>query len=96
MLGPLLIGTYIFVLSMFVGFDVIGKVAPTLHNALTAGMSAVGGIALLGGLYAVAHTSDGPLGFLPLVAIALAAASGVAGFVLASRLLPASKKREPS
>ena len=59
-------------------------------------MSAVGGIALLGGLYAVAHASDGALGFLPLVAIALAAASVVAGFVLASRLLPASKKREPS
>ncbi|HMJ14558.1 MAG TPA: proton-translocating transhydrogenase family protein [Polyangiaceae bacterium] len=94
MLGPLLIGTYIFVLSMFVGFEVIGKVAPTLHNALTAGMSAVGGIALLGALYAVQRAGDGSLDWLSLLAIALAAGSVVAGFVLASRLLPAGKKRE--
>jgi NAD(P) transhydrogenase subunit alpha len=96
MLGPLLIGTYIFVLAMFVGFEVIGKVAPTLHNALIAGMSAVGGIALLAGLFVVARGSEGSLGFLPLIAIALASASVVSGLVLASRLLPASKKREPS
>ena len=96
MLGPLLIGTYIFVLSMFVGFDVIGKVAPTLHNAVSAGMSAVGGIALLGGFYALARSTDGALGFMPLAAVALAAASVVAGLVLAARLLPASKKREPT
>ena len=59
-------------------------------------MSAVGGIALLGALYAVARPGEGALGFLPLAAIALATASIVAGIVLATRLLPASKKREPS
>jgi NAD(P) transhydrogenase subunit alpha len=94
MLGPLLIGTYIFVLSMFVGFEVIGKVAPTLHNALTAGMSAIGGIALLGALYAVARAGEGALDWLSLIAVALAAASVVSGIILASRLLPAGKKRE--
>ena len=94
MLGPLLIGTYIFVLSMFVGFEVIGKVAPTLHNALIAGMSAVGGISLVAALYALRATEGGTLSWLAAAALALAVASAVSGLILAQRMLPAAKKRE--
>jgi NAD(P) transhydrogenase subunit alpha len=94
MLGPLLIGTYIFALSMFVGFEVIGKVAPTLHNALIAGMSSVGGISLVAALYAMRSAEGQAVSWLAVAALALAAASVVSGLILASRMLPETKKRE--
>jgi NAD(P) transhydrogenase subunit alpha len=96
MLGPLLISIYVFVLSMFVGFEVIGKVAPTLHNALIAGMSAVAGVSLLATLYAAHYSaSASDLGrWLAAVSALLAALNLVAGFVLTSRMLSTTKKRE--
>jgi H+-translocating NAD(P) transhydrogenase subunit alpha len=96
MLGALLISIYVFVLSMFVGFEVIGKIAPTLHNPLLAALSAVGGILLIGALYgaAAASASAGPGSWFATGAAALAVANGVGGFILISRMLGSSKKRE--
>jgi NAD/NADP transhydrogenase alpha subunit len=92
MLGALLIAIYVAVLSMFVGFEVLGKVAPTLQNALIAGMSAVSGVSLLASLY-VARL-QGP-NWLGAAAVAFGAVNVVGSFVLSSRLLAAdSKKRE--
>ncbi len=93
MLGPLLIGIYVFVLAMFVGFEVLGKVAPTLHGALIAGISAVSGISLLGALYAARHLEGSFSGYLGAGAAAFGALAVVASFVLTSRLLTASKSR---
>jgi NAD(P) transhydrogenase subunit alpha len=95
MLGPLLIGIYVFVLAMFVGFEVLGKVAPTLHGALIAGLSALSGISLLGALYAARYPegSDATT-YMGGAAIVLGTVGVVAGFILTSRLLTASKRRE--
>jgi NAD(P) transhydrogenase subunit alpha len=94
MLGPLLIGIYVFVLAMFVGFEVLGKVAPTLHGALIASLSAVSGISLLGGLYAARYADTGIASYLGAGAVALGALGVVSGFVFTHRMLSASKTRE--
>jgi NAD(P) transhydrogenase subunit alpha len=79
---------------MFVGFEVIGKLAPTLHNALIAGMAALCGIALVGALYAARFTSPDLGRWLGAGAAGLAALNLVAGLVLSSRLLASTQKRE--
>jgi NAD(P) transhydrogenase subunit alpha len=95
MLGPLLIGIYVFVLAMFVGFEVLGKVAPTLHGALIASLSALSGISLLGALYAARYPEGSAAAtYMGAGAVALGALGVVAGFILTSRLLAASKRRE--
>ena len=44
MTATLLVGIYVFVLAMFVGFEVITKVPPTLHTPLMSGANAISGI----------------------------------------------------
>ena len=57
MMTPLMIGLYVFVLSLFVGFEVITKVPPTLHTPLMSGANAISGITIVGALYC-ADTGD--------------------------------------
>ena len=57
MMGPLLIGIYVFVLAMFVGFEIITKIPPTLHTPLMSGANAVSGVTIVGALVA-AQTAD--------------------------------------
>jgi NAD/NADP transhydrogenase alpha subunit len=55
-------GLTIFVLAIFVGFEVITKVPPTLHTPLMSGSNAISGITLVGALVAAGaqHTALGP------------------------------------
>ena len=46
--SPTLIQLYIFVLAVFIGFDLITKVPPTLHTPLMSGSNAISGITILG------------------------------------------------
>ena len=48
--SELLIKIFIFVLAVFVGFDLITKVPPTLHTPLMSGANAISGITILGAL----------------------------------------------
>ncbi|MGA7362656.1 MAG: proton-translocating transhydrogenase family protein, partial [Candidatus Dormiibacterota bacterium] len=48
--GALLIGVFIFVLAIFIGFDLISKVPATLHTPLMSGTNAIHGIVLVGAL----------------------------------------------
>ena len=67
-----LIGSIVvFVLAMFVGFEVITKVPPTLHTPLMSGSNAVSGITIIGALLSVAAGGTLPtiLGFLALVSV---------------------------
>lgn len=90
---PLLIGIYIFVLSIFVGFEVITKVPPTLHTPLMSGSNAISGISVLGALYCV-RTGDifvaKILGFL---AIMFAMINVVGGFLVTDRMLHMFKRK---
>lgn len=93
MMGPLLIGLYVFVLAMLIGFEVITKVPPTLHTPLMSGANAISGITVIGALV-VAGTANDTLGaVLGTAAIILATINVVGGFLVTDRMLQMFKKR---
>jgi NAD(P) transhydrogenase subunit alpha len=83
----------IFALSVFVGFEVIAKVPPTLHTPLMSGSNAISGITIVGALIAAANKSGGLAAILGLVAILFAMINAVGGFVVTHRMLKMFKKR---
>lgn len=86
-MGPLLIGLYVFVLSIFIGFEVINKVPATLHTPLMSGANAISGITIVGALY-TAQTADITVSnILGAVAIALAMINVVGGYLVTDRML---------
>ena len=83
----------IFVLSIFVGFEVVSKVSTVLHTPLMSGANAIHGIVLLGGII-VTGAADGALEIsLGLLAILLGAINLVGGFVVTDRMLEMFKRR---
>ena len=83
----------IFVLSIFVGFEVVSKVSTVLHTPLMSGANAIHGIVLLGGII-VTGAADGALEIsLGLLAILLGAINMVGGFVVTDRMLEMFKHK---
>jgi NAD(P) transhydrogenase subunit alpha len=77
----------IFVLSVFVGFEVVSKVSSTLHTPLMSGANAIHGVILVGAIIVADHsTTNLELG-LSLAAIILATVNMVGGFVVTDRML---------
>jgi len=85
----------IFVLSVFVGIEVISKVSSTLHTPLMSGANAIHGVILLGAIIVSAHASGVALA-VGLVAIVLAAVNMVGGFVVTDRMLQMFTRRKRS
>src|SRR6187402_3553464 len=77
----------IFVLSVFVGIEVISKVSSTLHTPLMSGANAIHGIILLGAVLVTGTTDNDVALAVGLVAIVLAAVNMVGGFVVTDRML---------
>lgn len=86
-MDSILIGVYLFVLAMFVGFEVITKIPPTLHTPLMSGANAISGITVVGALVA----SQGPYltvsRVLGCIAIIVATVNVVGGFLVTDRML---------
>ena len=83
----------IFVLAIFVGFEVISKVPTTLHTPLMSGANAIHGIIIVGALL-VATALPGPLGtVLGFLAVVLGTINVVGGFVVTDRMLQMFKAR---
>ena len=77
----------VLVLSVFVGFEVVSKVSSTLHTPLMSGANAIHGIILVGAII-VAGQAENPLVLvIALVAVLLATANLVGGFVVTDRML---------
>ena len=87
----------IFILSVFVGIEVIAKVSSTLHTPLMSGANAIHGIILLGAIL-VTGTTDSTIALIVgLVAIVLAAVNMVGGFVVTDRMLQMfTRKKKPA
>jgi NAD(P) transhydrogenase subunit alpha len=84
----------VFVLSVFVGFEVIGKVPRTLHTPLMSGANAISGITVVGAILA-AGSGDSPAAeWLGVVAVALAAVNVVGGFLVTHRMLAMFQRRD--
>jgi len=94
MMGPLLISIYVFVLAIFVGFEVITKVPPTLHTPLMSGANAISGITLVGSLYAAKTGEVTVSNLLGCLAIVLASINVVGGFLVTDRMLKMFGKKK--
>jgi NAD(P) transhydrogenase subunit alpha len=87
----------IFVLSVFVGIEVISKVSSTLHTPLMSGANAIHGVILLGAIIATGQTDNGFAVAVGLVAIVLATINMVGGFVVTDRMLQMfTRKKKPA
>ena len=75
----------IFVLSVFVGVEVISKVSSTLHTPLMSGANAIHGVILVGAII-VTGQADGAFE-VGLLAVLLATVNMVGGFVVTDRML---------
>ena len=85
----------IFVLSIFVGFEVVSKVSTILHTPLMSGANAIHGIVLIGGII-VLGSAEGILEIvLATLAVLLGAINLVGGFVVTDRMLEMFKPRKP-
>ncbi len=83
----------VFVLSAFVGFEVISKVPSILHTPLMSGTNAIHGVVLVGAMI-VLGTAHGTLAVtLGFVAVVLATVNVVGGFVVTDRMLEMFKPR---
>ena len=77
----------IFVLSVFVGFEVVSKVSSTLHTPLMSGANAIHGVILVGAIIVADHSETNLELGLSLAAIVLATINMVGGFVVTDRML---------
>ncbi len=85
----------VFVLAVFVGFEVVSKVSTTLHTPLMSGANAIHGIILVGAIL-VAGRADTALELtLGLAAVVLATVNLVGGFVVTDRMLQMFRGRSP-
>jgi NAD(P) transhydrogenase subunit alpha len=83
----LLIELYIFVLAVFVGFEVVSKVPSTLHTPLMSATNAIHGIVLVGAMLVAGAAAQTGLAFLGFLAVALGAVNVFGGFLVTDRML---------
>ena len=77
----------IFVLSVFVGFEVVSKVSSTLHTPLMSGANAIHGVILVGAIIVADHSKTNLELGLSVAATILATLNMVGGFVVTDRML---------
>ncbi len=82
-----IVGLTIFVLSVFVGIEVISKVSSTLHTPLMSGANAIHGVILLGAIIVTGSVESTTGLVVGLIAIVLATINMVGGFVVTDRML---------
>lgn len=86
---------YIFVMAIFVGFEVISKVPVVLHTPLMSGTNAIHGIILLGGMLVLASATSA-LGILfGLLAVIFGSINVFGGFVVTDRMLQMFRRKKP-
>ena len=86
----------IFVLAVFVGFEVVSKVSSTLHTPLMSGANAIHGVILVGAIIVADHSETNLELGLSLAAIVLATINMVGGFVVTDRMLEMFKGKAAS
>lgn len=86
--------TFVLLLSIFLGFEVISKVPSTLHTPLMSGANAISGITLVGTIAAL-QAGQSTMGIiLGTTAVAMASINVFGGYVVTDRMLSMFKKKE--
>jgi NAD(P) transhydrogenase subunit alpha len=86
----------IFILSVFVGFEVVSKVSTTLHTPLMSGANAIHGVILVGAIVVADHAKTTLEISLAITAVVLATINMVGGFVVTDRMLQMFKGKPKS
>ena len=95
--AQLVVELTILALAIFLGLEVISKVPTLLHTPLMSGTNAIHGIVIVGAiLIAGLAYCDVLTGWVGFIAMILASANVVGGFVVTDRMLEMFKKREPA
>lgn len=82
----------ILVLAMFVGFEVITKVPPTLHTPLMSGSNAISGVTVIGAMIVAGEGYSQLSTIMGIMAVAFATTNIVGGFMVTDRMLQMFKK----
>lgn len=86
--------SFVLILSIFLGFELIRKVPATLHTPLMSGANAISGITLVGALTAAGLTAEPTLAkYLGTAAVAFATINVVGGYLVTDRMLAMFKKK---
>lgn len=93
MVSVYLVGIYVFVLSIFVGFEIISKVPPMLHTPLMSGTNAISGVTLVGAVVAAGNSQDALAIGLGLAAVICGTINVVGGYMVTNRMLRMFKKK---
>ena len=85
---------FIFILAVYVGFEVISKVPSMLHTPLMSGTNAIHGIILFGGILVLADADSVLTQVLGCVAVIFGSANVFGGFMVTDRMLQMFKKKK--
>ena len=91
--NEVLLGAYVFLLAIFLGIELIGRVPATLHTPLMSGTNAIHGIVLLGAMLILGRVDSFVLEAIAFIAVILGAANVFGGFVVTDRMLEMFRKR---
>ena len=84
----------IFILSIFVGYEVVSKVSTVLHTPLMSGANAIHGVILIGAIFVTSHAQGAVELTIGAIAIVLSAINMVGGFVVTDRMLDLFKPKK--
>ncbi|MEP0828337.1 MAG: NAD(P) transhydrogenase subunit alpha [bacterium] len=84
----------VFVLAIFVGFEVITKVPPILHTPLMSGSNAISGITIIGAILSAGTKHTTLTAVLGVAAVVFATINVVGGFLVTDRMLKMFKKKD--
>ena len=83
----------VFVLAVFLGFEVVAKVSSTLHTPLMSGTNAIHGVIMIGAIVALGSAHSLPAKVIGVSALILATVNAVGGFVVTDRMLAMFRRR---
>jgi NAD(P) transhydrogenase subunit alpha len=86
--------TFVFVLAIFLGFELISKVPSTLHTPLMSGSNAISGITLIGSLASLKFGNATVAVVLGTLAVTFATINVVGGYAVTNRMLEMFKKKD--
>ncbi|HLJ67500.1 MAG TPA: NAD(P) transhydrogenase subunit alpha [Chloroflexota bacterium] len=82
-----ILGAYVFILAIIVGFEVIARVPSMLHTPLMSGTNAIHGVVLLGAILVAGQADTVPTYILGFIAVVLGSLNVFGGFVVTDRML---------
>jgi NAD(P) transhydrogenase subunit alpha len=94
MSNEVVLGIYVFILAIFVGFEVISRVPSVLHTPLMSATNAIHGIVVLGAMLGAGAADTRLLKVIGFIAVVFGAANVFGGFVVTDRMLEMFRKRE--